>query len=113
MNILSSTLVNQADFDVMEIALMASVEGSRRPDAPVRAFGGNIFSRSYPVGRGDVPRSEVSAAPGTHEGVTGVMLIRRPGAFSGGTHDQEIWFVPYSAFGSVREVLDNAVRVTK
>jgi hypothetical protein len=100
-------------FDVIEIALLAGVEGAQRGGAPLRGFARTLAGHTYRLSRkegGGLPTS-ITAVRYVHEGVEGAVLVRKLGAYAAGGGQEERWFVPFSAFGDVANLSASAIRV--
>ena len=107
--------MNTFDLDVIELALLAGVEGSRSLDAPIRGFARKVSKKSVPISRGNASgkKRSVQVAKYVLDGVQGAVLIRYPDAYAkvGAPKTFERYFIPFSAFGSVRAMLEQTIRI--
>lgn len=91
---------------IFEVALLTGAQSTSDPKAPLRGFLSEVVARSVKIG---VHQS--SAAGFRVGGVHGAQLVRMLNAYSARPGPQQIWFIPFSAFGLVSEMEQAATRI--
>ena len=91
---------------MFEVALLVGVQTTSDPKAPLRGWLSDAASRSVKIGA-----DQASAASIRVGGELGAQLVRMVDYYSARPGEQQIWFIPFSAFGAVCDMQKAATRI--